>query len=147
MTQFRPMLAGDALLLEIQASQHFELGLDESTFTRERAEDLANNGLAWTAHDGARILCCAGFREIYRGHAVAWAAFVDPAELGRAGVSISRFARRRVADAPYRRIEALVEADNERAVDWSHRIGLVPGYLLRSYGNEGRDHILFERVK
>lgn len=147
MTAFRPMLAGDAMLLEMQPSQHFELGLEEPIFTRERAHDLADNGLAWTAHDGARILCCAGFRQLYTGHAIAWAAFVDPSELGRAAVSISRYAARRVADAPYRRIEAIVEADNERAMEWSARIGLEPVHLLRKYGAEGKDHMLFERVK
>lgn len=140
------MLAGDAMRLELQESQHFEMGLDEATFTPERAHDLAENGTAWTAYRGSQILCCAGFREIYTGHAIAWAAFVEPRKLGRAGVVISRFAAKCVASASYRRIEAIVEADNERAFEWSKRIGLNPVHVLRGYGNEGKDHILFERI-
>lgn len=141
---FRPMLAADAVLLELQPSQHFELGLDEPILTFEKGEDLAENGIAWTAHKGGRILCCAGFRQLYTGHAIAWAAF--GAELGRAGIAITRFARRQLAAAPFRRIEAIVEAGNARAIAWAQAIGLEPACVLRRYGANDETHILFERV-
>lgn len=143
--RFRDMLAGDAVLLEIQPRQHREMGIDEPNLGIERGRDLAENGLAWTAHDETRILCCAGFRELYPGHAIAWAAFAP--DLGRAGILISRFAARRVREAPYRRLEAIVEADNAIAVAWSTRIGLQPVHTLRNYGAEGTTHILFERIQ
>jgi len=147
---FRPMRASDAPELELQASQQFELGLDEPILTAERGADLAEHGVAWTAQRGERILCCSGFREIYRGHAVAWAAFADPAEIGAlAGGRITLFARATLAAVlgdRFHRIEAIIEADNERALMWARRIGLEPSAVLRKYGGEARDHILFERV-
>lgn len=143
--QFRPMLAADAVLLELKPSQHRELGLDEPVFTFEKAADLADNGLAWTAHEGSRILCCSGFRQLYEGHAIAWAAFA--LDLGRAGIAITRFAKRQLAAAPFRRIEAIVEAGNDIAVEWATRIGLQPVHVLRRYGANDETHILFERVQ
>jgi hypothetical protein len=50
--QFRPMRADDAPSLELQASQQFELGLDEPILTAERGADLATHGVAWTALRG-----------------------------------------------------------------------------------------------
>lgn len=147
---FRPMRASDAPQLELQASQQFELGLDEPILTAERGADLAQFGVAWTALRGEEILCCSGFREIYAGHGVAWAAFADPAVIGAlAGGRITRFARETLdaqLGARFHRIEALVEADNDRAITWARRIGLEPAAVLRKYGAEARDHILFERV-
>lgn len=148
---FRPMRAGDAPALELQASQQFELGLDEPILTAERGADLTEHGVAWTALRGEEILCCSGFREIYRGHAVAWAAFTDPGVIGTiAGGRITIFARHtletQLARGRFHRIEAIIEADNERAITWSRRIGLEPAALLRKYGPEARDHILFERI-
>jgi RimJ/RimL family protein N-acetyltransferase len=148
--QFRPMRADDAPSLELQASQQFELGLDEPILTAERGADLATHGVAWTALRGEEILCCSGFREIYAGHAVAWAAFTDPAAIGAiAGGRITAFARDTLESnlgRRFHRIEALIEADNLRALEWAKRIGLEPAALLRKYGAEARDHILFERV-
>jgi hypothetical protein len=79
--EFRPMLAGDAVLLELQPSQHYELGRYHAAYTLEEGEELAENGDAWTAHRGSRIVTIAGFRELFPGHAVVWAS--HSAELGR----------------------------------------------------------------
>lgn len=143
--QFRPMLAGDAVLLAMQPSQHFELGRDHRQFTMDEGEALAEGGIAWTAHRGVAIVGIAGFRECFPGHAVVWAAIGEG--IGADHLACSRFAREQVAAAPYRRLEAVVEAENERAVAWATMVGLTPAHVLQCYGGEGKPHILFEKVK
>jgi hypothetical protein len=142
--EFRPMLAGDAMLLSLQPSQQFELGLEHKSYSLEEGEDLAENGLAWTAYRGATIVTIAGFREIFPGHAIVWAALSD--RIGADHLAITRFARQQIANAPYRRLEAIVDADNTRAVAWAKLVGLELAHVLRCYGREGKTHFLFERI-
>ncbi len=141
---FRPMLAGDAVRLSMQPSQWLECGVDHREFTLEEGELLAEGGLAWTAARGSRILGVAGFRQLFPGHAIVWAAL--SAEIGRDHLACSRFAREQVAAAPYHRLEAIVDAENERAVAWAQLVGLTAAHTLLGYGAEGKPHILFERV-
>lgn len=144
--EFRPMLAGDAVLLDLQPSQHFELGIEHRHYTLEEGEKLAyGSGVAWTAHRGIEIVAIAGFRECFPGHAVCWAALSDA--VGADHLAITRFARRQIVEAPFRRLEAVVEAENERAAAWAELVGLTAVHVLQGYGPEGKPHILFERVK
>jgi hypothetical protein len=145
--EFRPMLAGDAVLLSLQPSQHFEFGLEHKSYTLEEGAELADNGMAWTAHRGSTIVAIAGFRELFKpgsGHAVAWASLSD--DMGADHLRITRFARRQVRAGWFRRIEAIVDASNQRAVAWAKVVGLNQALELRGYGPEGKTHILFERV-
>lgn len=141
---FRPMLAGDAVLLSMQPSQHFEFGIEHRQFTMEQGYSLVAGGPSWTAARGSRIVGIAGFRECFTGHAVVWAALSD--EIGADHLACTRFARRQIAQAPFRRLEAVVEAENERAVAWAELVGLTAVHVLRGYGAEGKPHILFEKV-
>lgn len=147
MIQIRPMLAADAVLLELQPSQHFEAGLYEPILTIERGRDLAENGIAWTVHEGSKILGCGGFRRIFEGHFVAWAAFSGDVPGGQGGITITRHAQRMVKQYPFRRLEAIVEKDNMRAIEWCIRIGLEPVHILLNYGEDAKTHVLFERLK
>jgi hypothetical protein len=142
---FRPMLAGDAVLLSMQPSQHFELGVEHRQYTMEEGHALAEGGIAWTAHRGSRIVGIAGFRELFPGHALVWATLSD--HVGGDHLACTRFARAQIAAAPYRRLEAIVEKANARAVAWATIVGLEPVHELRCYGAEGKTHILFEKVK
>lgn len=142
--EFRAMLAGDAVLLELQPSQHYELGRYHAAYTLEEGEELAENGDAWTAHRGSRIVTIAGFRELFPGHAVVWAS--HSAELGGDHLAITRFARWQIEHSRFRRLEAIVDAADDRAVTWAKLVGLTPVHTLRGYGPVGADHILFERI-
>lgn len=148
--EFRPMLAGDALLLELQDSQRFELGFHHQHFTIETGRDLAysEGSIAWTAHRGTTVVAIAGLRQVMKGQAIAWAALsgavgTDHLAITRKTVAVIAEA---IADGTYHRIEAIVEADNERAITWAMRVGLEHGYVLRAYGPEAKPHILFEKV-
>ncbi len=142
--QFRPMIAGDAVLLDLQPSQHFELGLHKPLLNMTEGEDLAENGLAWCAHRGSRILVIAGFRRLYTPHAIAWAAL--SAAIGADHLAITRFAAAQIADAPFRRIEAIVDAADIAALRWARMVGLVAKCKLEAWGEDSRDHYLFQRV-
>lgn len=144
---FRPMVASDAVLLDLQPSQHFEFGIEHKAYTLEEGEDLAGSGMAWTAHRGSRIVAIAGFRELFKpgsGHAVAWASL--SAEIGDDHLRVSRFAKRQISAGWFRRLEAIVDAANERAVRWARFVGLNMVHELKGYGPEGKTHLLFERV-
>lgn len=149
---FRPMLAGDVVQLVLQPSQHICLGVTRAVHSIEDGEELVAGGPAWTATGGdGRVLCCAGFTELWPatertgGHAVAWALLA--AGLGAAHVAITRFARERIAESPYSRIEAIVRADVSAEPAWARQVGLRRRALLRKWGPEGKMHLLFERVR
>lgn len=142
----RPFLAGDIIQLDLAPRQRRELGLD-MPLDMAYGRDLAANGPAWTACLDHRVRVCAGFRETFAPvQAVAWALF--SADLPRSiALAVTRFARRQLAELDYRRIEAIVEADNEPAVQWAAAIGLEAAHVLQGFGLESRPHILFEKVR
>lgn len=142
---FRPMCAGDAVLLAMQPSQHFDFGVEHRQFTMDEGHELANGGIAWTAARGSRIVGIAGFRQCFTGHAVVWAALSD--NVGADHLACTRFARRQILEAPFRRLEAIVDAENEKAVAWAELVGLEAAHVLHGYGAAGKPHILFEKVK
>ena len=147
MIAFRDFRAEDVVALALQPSQHFEFGLWKADLDLAYGRDLAEHGVAWTAYEGDRILCCAGFRETFPPvQAVAWALFAADLAPGEGGV-IARFARRRFDDAPYRRLEAIVEVKNRRARKLADFVGLEPGALLENFGFASEPHILFERIR
>jgi hypothetical protein len=147
MISFRPLLAGDLVQLKLQPSQHLELGIEEGEIDMQRARDLVLHGPGWTAHEGGRILCCAGFRETFPPvQAVAWAMLAR--DIGpKAHLAITRYAREEIRKAPYRRLEALVEADNNPAVMWAKLVGLHAAHRLECFGFDSAPHILFERIR
>ncbi|MEA3053560.1 MAG: hypothetical protein QOG72_2463 [Sphingomonadales bacterium] len=148
---FRPMCAGDVVQLALQPSQHVCLGVTRAVHSIEEGEELVAGGPAWTAVGGdGRILCCAGFTLLWPangltgGHAVAWALLA--ADLGAAQLAITRFARRRIEESRFDRIEAIVRAGIVAEPKWARLVGLRRRALLRKWGPEGKTHLLFERV-
>lgn len=141
---FRAFEPGDFLRLQVQPSQ--SMGLDAGLLDLDDARDLAAHGQAWTAIDGdGRLLCCAGFREIYAGrHAIAWALLAEG--LGAAHLAITRFARARIAESPLVRIEAVVRANVPAEPAWARVVGLGLEARLAAWGATSEDHLLFSRV-
>lgn len=142
---FRDMLAGDLVQLELQSSQVHALDAYlPGMSVMDKGRDLAENGTAWTAIADGRIIACGGFRDIYAGQGLAWVAMADG--VGAAHLAVTRHARRCVESGTYHRIEATVEADNDRAIAWATIIGLEPVHTLRKWGPNVGSYILFERV-
>jgi hypothetical protein len=165
------MHAVDALLIQRQASQRIQLGL-ERDMSDEEAEALAEGpGEAWTIFAGDRIAACVGLRETFPGaQAVAWAILSEG--LGAAHLAVTRHARARIAASPLNRIEAIVTAgvdaelvlqkfrplDAEQLLEavlavptpetrWAAAVGLKPAAVLRRFGAAGETHVLFERIR
>ena len=113
----RRVLDLDALDLALQPSQWIEAGIECRALDPDQAAAMEASGPAWTARarDG-RVLCCAGIGTMYfdaggrPAHGVAWAMLSS--RIGAAHVAITRFARRAIAESPFRRIEAIVQADD-----------------------------------
>jgi hypothetical protein len=167
----RPMLAQDAIAIERQPSQRVQLGIDMTgAMTLELAQSMIDGGEAWTAEQSGRIVAIMGLRETFPGvQGVAWAVLAPG--IGAAHLAVSRHARRRIADSPLRRIEAVVEAavDAEAIlltfpgldpgqlleavisvkgpqIAWARSVGLTPAHVLRRFGGRSETHVLFERI-
>lgn len=146
---FAAFRAGDAMAIALQPSQYIEAGIDMRALDAAGAADLEANGPAWTARaaDG-RILCCAGFREIFAGRqAVAWSMLA--AELGvRQHLAITRFARARFAESPLLRIESMFEARPDgRCAKWAETVGMVREGLLHAWGPASVPVFVYARIK
>jgi hypothetical protein len=124
----------------------FELGRYHSRYTLEEGAELADNGDAWTAHRGSEIVTIAGFRELFPGHAVVWASL--SADVGRDHLAITRFARWQIENSRFRRLEAIVDAADQRRRSPGRRSsGSSP--FTRSAATAPRAPItfLFERIR
>jgi len=108
---------------------------------------VANGGLALVAPEG--VVACAGVTVFWEGAGQMWM---------RAGVlsgcypvALARHCRvliRRFEDVlRLRRIQATVKADNEPALRFIRWLGFRAEGLLRGYGPEGADYIMFARVR
>lgn len=87
-------------------------------------EVLAMKGPAWMGHWNGRVIGCAGLAEIYGDgstRAAAWMV-LKPMPVA-AVVALAREIRRRLASLPYRRIEADIEAGNDKARRWAELLG------------------------
>lgn len=119
---------------------------------REYGAQLAVPGLAWSAKvetaQGSRIVGAAGVLPQWSGRAYAWAIFgrvPDPAWL-----PITRKARQILDQAHGRgivRIDTTVDAGFKRGRDWMKLLGFRAEALLEAYSPEGRDHIMYARIR
>jgi hypothetical protein len=106
------------------------------------AESLAT-GPAWTALARGRVIGCAGFLEQWSGRAIAWAMAGDiPTD---SGPSILEKLKSVISEQTGR-IEFTAPTNNGAACGVAHALGFVEEGLMRSYGPDGSDHILFARV-
>lgn len=141
------MIAWDAMEIQRQASQRVQLGLERAMSFEEADALVSGPGEAWSARDTVgRLIACFGLRETFPGRqAVAWAILAE--DVGTAHIAITRFARRRIAASPLRRIEAIVRVDVPAEVAWAKLVGLPPAFVLRSFGAASEDHVLCERIR
>lgn len=139
------MKPSDMLVIQRQASQLVQLGI-ERMVTPEEAEAIADgDGEAWTARYQGRIVACLGLRETFPGRqAVAWAVLADG--IGAAHLAITRFARARVAASPLPRIEAIVREAVPAEAAWAQLVGIRPVHVMRCFGAMSETHILCERI-
>jgi hypothetical protein len=146
----RPLMPLDVLALDRQPNVDGQFGIYEPVRNIAHGTELMAMGPAWSAvgADGA-ILCCAGFGEVFAGvQATAWALFSrEFATSIRAQAAVGRFMRSRVAEGPWRRIEALCRVDWPAEARWLEYVGFRRhGEPLRAWGPLSEDYWLYERV-
>lgn len=143
---FRAFAPDDVLALDVQPSQRGQLGIYEPVLDLTHGRMLEASGPAWTAVQGERVLCCAGFGEAFgTAHAYCWALLGRG--LGGAHFALRRFIAERMAEAPYRRIEAMVRAGCKAEVQWVELLGFEREGLLRAWGPKGEDHLVYALVR
>lgn len=144
--QIAAMVPTDMLVIQRQASQLVQLGIERHV-TLDEAEAIATgDGEAWTARYQGRIVACLGLRETFPGRqAVAWAVLAEG--VGPAHLAITRFARERVRLSRLARIEAIVRQAVPAEAAWAQLVGIRPVHLMRAFGASSEPHILCERIR
>ncbi len=144
---FRAMVPGDLPKLVLQRSQVDQFGIFEPVRDAKHGAELVESGPAWAAEaDDGRILCLAGFGEVFPGrHAIAWALLGT--RIGATHFRLRRFIQARIAEQPYRRIEAVARADRPAELQWLALLGFERIATMRAWGPKSEDHVLFERIR
>lgn len=142
---FRYFVPDDLALLAPQPEQADWLTASPFGAAPMDPEALLMAGPAWSAIDGYRVLCCAGFAQVAPTHANAWA--IVAADIGAGMVAVTRYAREQIEAARYRRIEAIVRAGFAPGVRWARMVGLTHVHTLQCWGETCEDHLLFERIR
>lgn len=164
----------DILSIERHPDQRMQMGL-AAPASREDAEMLCGVGAsgfwgeAWACSWHGELVACLGMRATFGGsHVITWAILANG--IGPAHLAVTRFARARVLDCGYDRIEAVarsVDADvliasfpdldaqqmievamlrPSREVRFAMLSGLKPAHVLRRYGAAAETHMLLERI-
>lgn len=116
--------------------------------THESAERLcAATRVGWAIVENGITLGCGGIAEVWENRAQAWT-LMSPSlmQLRRFRV-LRRMVQDVLDDAPWHRIEMDIDATNTAGAAWAERLGFVRECARRKYTVDGRDVILFARVK
>lgn len=119
--------------MDVQEAQRYLMPYVDWDGMRELENEWAK-----TVFDGRSVAMCGGVVPLGGGRAVVWAYFSESA--GARMISLVRFIRVVLKDAPFRRIEALVDADFQAG----HRLVRLLGFELetprkRAYRADGGD--------
>jgi len=112
-----------------------------------RAGLVKSGGVALVAPDG--VVACAGVSMFWEGVGQMWMRVGDlaaryPHALAKRSMSFVRMAE---STLELRRLQAVVMAENEVARRFICWLGFQAEGLLRGYGPEGGDYIMFARVR
>jgi hypothetical protein len=136
----RPLAASDVLAVDVQPMQLIE----PYAIDWQYGETVAR-GEAWTAERDGRVIACAGFVEINANTGLGWALLSRP--IGAGMVAITRAARQAIANSRWPRLEMLARADWPEALEWAALMGFRQVAVLRRWGPNAQDHVLFEVLK
>lgn len=132
------MLPEDAVAIDLQHVQAMEPGQVDLDYGRQ----VVAHGWAWTAEREGRIIGCGGLMEIWPSTALAWALFAGG--IGPAMVAMTRQARWALQQHRWPRVEALVACSFPAGLEWACLIGMHQSAVIRRWGPNGQDHVLFE---
>lgn len=129
--------------LEVQPAQSVELGDNQ---TLGYGVFLAEQGPAWSAVRGDRVLAAFGLIEHSAAHASAWALIsgeIAARELRELTETILRAAALDI----YVRVDTMVRTDFARARSWALRLGFQREGTMRAWGENSIDFDMYARVR
>lgn len=108
-------------------------------------EFLERAGPAWTAFDDVGVIGCGGIMYEHQTLGTAWTLLTPRS--GSFMTPLHRYARRALTQCPLVRVQAHVDPGFAPAVRWIEMLGFVREGLLRKFTPQGRDMLLFARVR
>jgi hypothetical protein len=166
--RFSSLTADDLLAIAAQPSQELTLGL-KAAYSREEAEALAGQPVAWSCFCGPRLVACFGIFEGFPGQqGVGWAILASG--IGACHLELTRFVKSQVEGCGLARLDVHARAadieetlaahpdlDSAQIVTlamtvptpecrWAQLLGLKAAHLLRRFGAAGESVMLFELV-
>lgn len=137
-----PLRPEHILSVHLQPMQMTSAGL----LTPEYAQLLCSSTqIGWTLVEDGVVLGCGGLVECWENRAQAWTLISEP--LLERFRTAHRMVRAKLAEAPWRRIEMDVDTEHKAAIAWAEHLGFVAEGVRRKYTVDGRDMILFARVR
>lgn len=109
--------------------------------TRQKA------GNAFTLYQGNEIVGCGGIMKIWDGFGEAWTLFTrllfqNPKTVHK---TVKYIMGELIKEEGFKRVQAVVDASNERAVRWIERLGFEREGLMRKYIGD-KDFYLYARI-
>lgn len=99
----------------------------------------------YTAFVGGRPVACCGLMDIWPGRAMAWAFIAE--DVGRHMVGVTKAVRKFLDMRAPRRCEMYVDAGFDAGYRWAELLGFRREGLLRSFDPDGRDQVLYARIR
>lgn len=113
--------------------------------SRVHAEAVAQGYSAYTVLQDGMPVICAGLMELWKGRAMAWAAFDYRAD-GHSLLIAHRRIQRELARAPFRRLEMYVKPGFLEAWRWAEMLGFTLESTMRAGAPNGGDLFVFVRL-
>lgn len=106
---------------------------------------VSHMGPSWTALDDTdRVLCIAGIAVSHSEHGTAWASFA--ADKRSAMVPIARAMQRVIAVADYRRLDMVVRATFDEAVEFAELLGFRLEAVMHDWFPDGSAALMYRRA-
>lgn len=140
-----PLTIGD--LLTLQRCSHRETSQSASNVLADPSYVSAVVDSAWslTGFDAELgIIGCAGLLEQWHGRAIAWAILTPATRYFM--TPITRAIKRMMADSPFHRIEAYVNADNINSQRWHEMLGFKQRFKMERFDPDGNAAYFYERL-
>ena len=125
---------------------------DQAYFTdipnyREILKMYAASGNACTALLDGKVACCFGFQLLWPGVAEAW--MLTSNQINTKAVSLTRSAGRYfdhiATKQVLKRLQITVNAQHDLAMRWAVALRFTQEGIMRNYGADGSDHVMFAR--
>jgi RimJ/RimL family protein N-acetyltransferase len=137
----RPWQEGDTQKLALQPSQQYLSGILDDL----NIKVLADKGLVQVGEVDGEVIAIAGIAPQWENRAIAWALISD--EAGPHFIQIHKAVKRFFNRNPIRRLEATVDVGFEQGHRWMEMLGFeIEGYMV-AYRPDGKDQILYARVR